>query len=185
VVAHRFCSPFRELLVVVVATHAVSMTFDREAQAGIGQYNARNFGQALACSGKKFEAAALEEHVRHVGDQAASRITGREHGVELLQESCAQFLFLFFGLLAHLFGLRGGLACLVGFGRKSLLLCQGFRFRLLRFLFLPGCFLCRLQCLGFGSFGLGAGGLGFGSSSWLGFRIGASFGGTLVRSSLF
>src|ERR1700751_3281848 len=57
-----------EILVVFVAADAVGVSFDGEVQAGIGEHDAANFGQALAGGGQKLEAAAAEQDIGHVGD---------------------------------------------------------------------------------------------------------------------
>src|SRR5271157_1651450 len=102
VVADGIGALLREPPVVFVAADAVGVTFDRQAQALIGEHDARYFGEPFPRAGQQLEAATLEENVRHVGDQTARRVAGGENGVELLQESGTHFLLFFFGLLAKL-----------------------------------------------------------------------------------
>src|ERR1022692_141735 len=60
VVPNRLGPALRELLIVVVAAHAVRMAFHGHIKTGIRQHNAGNFGQPFAGSRKQLEAAAAE-----------------------------------------------------------------------------------------------------------------------------
>src|SRR5579884_436062 len=64
VVPHCLCPSLRKLLVVVVATDAIRMTFDLKFERGICQYDSRNLREALARSRQKLKAAALKKHIR-------------------------------------------------------------------------------------------------------------------------
>src|SRR6267378_7493383 len=84
VIADGLGAVFGELLVVVVPTDAVGVSFDCEMKTGIGEDDSGDFCQAFAGSGKKLEAAAAEQDVGHVGDQAAGGVAGGKNAVELL-----------------------------------------------------------------------------------------------------
>jgi hypothetical protein len=60
VVADGLGAALGELLIVVVGADAIGVAFDGDMQTGISEYDAGNFGEALAGSGKKLEAAAAE-----------------------------------------------------------------------------------------------------------------------------
>ena len=130
------------------------MAFHGQMQAGIGQHNSRNLGQTLTRARQQFEAAALEQNVRHVRDESASRVACCQHRVQLLQQARAEILLLLLRLLAKLFRLGCSLASLIGFRGQSLLLRQSFRFGLLGFLPLASGFLRGLLGLGFRHLGL-------------------------------
>ena len=197
IIADGLRAALREILIVLVAADAVGVSFDGNVQAGISEHDAGNFGEALAGSGQKLEAAAAEQDVGHIGDEAAGGVARGENRIELLQEAGAEFLLFVFRLLAKIFRLRGGGFGLVGFGGENLLLRDGFRFGFLGFFFLARGFLrgglgfrfmrsaSAWACCGCGAglfglhaslLGLSAGGFGIGAALGFGGGIGAGLG---------
>src|SRR5579859_6135111 len=193
-VADGIGAAFGELLIEVVGADAVGVTFDLECEAAVGEENSGNFGQLFARAGFERGTPRVEEHVRHIDDEATGGVTSLQNGIELFQELRAQLGFFVFGLrggLQSFLGLSFGgvllvescLTSLLGFG----LLFGGFERGLFRFGFLPGGFLSGLlgfefHALGFGLglLGLKAGLLGFLTAT--GFRFGfAVFSGFFLR----
>src|SRR6266436_7020526 len=197
-IAHGIGAALRELLIKIVAADAVGVAFDLQREAFVGKENSRDFGELFAGSGLECGASGIEEDVRHIDDEAAGRVASLQNGIELLQELPSQLGFF-------VFGLRGGLQCLLGLGLGGVLLVQrglarllslglllgGFERCLLRFGFLLGSFLRGLLRFefhtlgfGFGLFRLNTGLLGFLAVMGLRFSIGASFGFTVFGGFL-
>ena len=144
------------------------MSFDCNLQAGIGQHNAGNLGQTLACARKQISTKPLPKSTSDIlANQSAGCIMRSQHGVQLLQEAGAHLLFFFYCLLTKKFGLLCVLFRLFSLRRKYPLLFERSLLGLFRFLaglFGFGLGLLGLQLRGFCVL---AGLLGFGAALWL------------------
>src|SRR6266478_2962793 len=114
-VANGIGATLGELLIEIVAADAVGVAFDLESEAGMREDDAGNFGEFFAGTGLEGVAAGIEEHVRHVDDEAAGRVASLQNGIELTEKLGAKLSFFSFGL-------RGGLAGFFGFGFGGALL---------------------------------------------------------------
>ncbi len=97
----------------------------------MAENDSRNLSEFFTRSGLQGILGGVEEHVGHIDDQSACRITRLQYGVELRQQLLAQLLLILFGLLALVFSLlpqpvriRRRCTCTVGFGSQLLLLNQ-------------------------------------------------------------
>src|SRR5579864_2998164 len=189
IVANRLGAVLRKLLIVLITADAIGVSFDLEVQAGIRQYDAGDFRQTLAGGRKKLIAAAAEQYVRHICDEATGGVARGKNRIELLQKPRSEFLLFFFRLLAEVFRLCGSLTGFVGLGGQGLLLGDRIRFGFLRVRFFARCFgggglslLLHAFRVGFrllgggaSSFGIRAGPFGFGAAFRFCIRVSASF----------
>ncbi len=70
-------------MVIVVTAHVVGEAFHFHLQAGVTGDDAGNLGEFLSGTGTERVFAGIEEHVRHVHDEAASCVASLEDQVEL------------------------------------------------------------------------------------------------------
>src|SRR5258708_808079 len=80
----------------LVATGNIGVAFHLDSQTGMAQNNSGDSRQLFASDRAQDEAAAVEMHVRHVDDQAARRVDGLQNRGELIVESLAKLLPVFF-----------------------------------------------------------------------------------------
>ena len=135
-IADGIGAAFGELLIEIVAADAVGVALDLERKTWMGEDDAGNLGEFFAGARLERVAAGVKEHVRHVDDEAASRVAGLQDGIELIEELGAKLSFFGFRLrsgLARFFGFRfggallglsgGSVFCsLIGGGLRGLLL---------------------------------------------------------------
>src|SRR5580658_6929551 len=135
IIPHGLSPMLRQILIVLVAAHTVSVSLNRNMQAGIRQHNPRNLRQPFPRSRKQLKTSAAEQNVRHIRDQTPRRVARGQNRVQLLQQPRPQFLLFFFRLLPQTFGLRRRSVGLLRFGGKNLLLGHRFGLGLLGFFF--------------------------------------------------
>jgi hypothetical protein len=80
---------FGEALVELISAYAVGVAFDLKLQARVSQDDSGNLGQLHLSPGLQRVFAGVEQDIRHVDDQAASRFAGIEDVVELLAKLLA------------------------------------------------------------------------------------------------
>ena len=85
IITHRSGSLLGEVLVILLATHAVGMAFDLQFQPRVSQENTGHFGQPLPCQRPQGILGRVKENIRHINDEAAGSIASFENQVKLAQ----------------------------------------------------------------------------------------------------
>jgi hypothetical protein len=105
---------FRQALVELWSTRAISMTFDLHSESGVGLQDSSNSRQAFARTRLKRVFASVEQHIGHVDDEAAGALAGLHYLIQLLQELLPSlFSFLLRALRCKLRLLCLSLGCLL------------------------------------------------------------------------
>jgi len=90
---------FRQALVELWSTRAISMTFDLHSESRVGLQDSSNSRQAFARTGLKRVFARVEQHIGHVDDEAAGAFAGLHYLIQLLQELLPSLFSLLLGVL--------------------------------------------------------------------------------------